>query len=169
MKPSHYLAIAVRLFSVVLFLYALRQSSILMEVIRSNSLNGAPVSIFFILATTLSPFAASIFLWFFPFTVSNLILKPEIDKTIEPMNAHSVLTVLVLSIGLYIFFYALIDSIYWVTLWHMSSQSQYASASLYLADDNKANMLATAVELAASVAILLKAKTLSYRILRLTK
>ncbi len=169
MKSSHYLAIAVRLFSIVLFIYALRQSTMLIEVIIKDSINGMPVSLLFISATVFSPLAISLLLWYFPLTVSNKILKPEIDKVIEPLSAISILTVMVLAIGLYVFYHAFIDSVYWATLWHMSSQGPNADASLYLMEDNKANIVATIVEIIVSIGLIFKAKSLSYRLLRLAE
>lgn len=169
MKSSHYLAIAVRLFSIVLFIYALRQSTMLIEVFTNGSINDIPVSIMFMLVTSIFPLVIAILLWYFPLSVSRSILKPDIDQPIEAMNAQSILTVLVLAIGLYVLYFAASDSIYWATLWHMSSQSNYSEAPLYLGGDNKANMVTTAVELAASIAIILKARTLSSRMLQVAK
>ena len=85
------------------------------------------------------------------------------------MSALSILTVLVLAIGLYVFYQAFVDSVYWATLWHMSSQGPNADASLYLMEDNKASIVTTIVELVVSAGLILKAKSLSYRMLRLTE
>lgn len=165
MKASHYLAIGIRLFSVALCLYTLQQSSILIEVLISGGINGVETSILFVLSTTVLPILAAAMLWCFPLTLSRSILKPEVDQPVECLSAQSVLTVLILAIGLYTMFYAVIDSIYWTTLWHMSSESQHSSAPIQLSEESKANMLATAIELTASIAILLKARSLSCRLL----
>lgn len=169
MKSSHYLTIAVRLFSVVLFIYALRQSTILLELIIKDSINGMPVSLLFISVTVFSPLAISLLLWNFPLIVSKKILKPEIDKVIKPMSTLSILTVLVLGIGLFVFYQALVDSIYWATIWHMSAQGPNADASLYLMEDNKANIVTTIAEVVVSIGLIFKAKSLSYYMLRFAK
>lgn len=169
MKSSHYLAIAVRLFSVALFLYALKNSLMLVEVISSGTINGIPASTVFILTTTLSPLAAAILLWLFPFSVTNLILKPETDLPVEPMGPAPLLTVLIISIGIYTLFYAIIDSIYWLNFWHLNSRNQVLSGPIPLGDPSKANMIATAFELAISMALVFKAKTLAFYTLKFSK
>ena len=169
MKSSHYLAIAVRLFAIVIFLYALRQSTMLIELLMNGSINGMDVSIIFISITTLCPLIGAVLLWYFPFSITNSILRPEMDQAIEPMNAQSILTVFVLAIGLYAFYNAVIDSVYWLTLWHMSERSSYSGTPFDIGGESKANMVATAIELGASIAILLKARSLSCRMLRLAE
>lgn len=169
MKSSHYLAIAVRLFAIVLFIFSLRQSTSLVEVFLSDSINGMPVSTLFIAGTVLIPLIVSLLLWFFPLSVSKSILKPEIDLPIEPINSTIILTVFVLAIGLYVFYYAFVDLVYWAVLWNMESHSQYSMAPLSLTEDNKANMVATALELVISIGLILKAKTLASNMLRFAK
>ena len=169
MKSSHYLAIAVRLFAIAIFIFGLRQSTMLVQVLMRGSINDMNVSTLFMLATTLFPLISSVFLWHFPFSVTNSILRPEIDLPVEPMNAQSMLTVLVLAIGLIALYNALIDSMFWLTLWHMSEQSMYSDVQLSINNENKANMVSTALELGLSIIIILKAKSLSCRMLRLTE
>jgi len=169
MKSSHYLAIAVRLFSIVLFIFALRQSTSLIEVFLNDSINGMPVSTLFIAGTVLIPLIVSLLLWFFPLSVSKSILKQEMDQPIEPVNSTTILSVFVIAIGLYVFYYAFIDFVYWAVLWNMESHSQYSMAPLSLTEENKANMVATAVELVISVVLILKAKTLASNMLRFAK
>lgn len=169
MKSSHYLAIAVRLFSIVLFVYSLRQSSLLVEYLVNDSINGMEASLFFISVSTLAPLFVAILLWYFPVSVARSILKPEIDQKLEPIRPQSVLTVLVLALGLYAFYYAVVESIYWLTLWHLSERSIFSEAPLYLTVENKANMVATAIELFASIIILFKARSISCRMLNLAE
>ncbi|CAH0991964.1 hypothetical protein SIN8267_02079 [Sinobacterium norvegicum] len=169
MKSSHYLAIAVKLFAIVLFIFSLRQSTSLVEVFLSDSINGMPVSTLFIAGTVLIPLIVSLLLWFFPLSVSKSILKPEIDLPIEPINSTTILTVFVLAIGLYVFYYAFVDLVYWAVLWNMESHSQYSMAPLSLTEDNKANMVATALELVISIGLILKAKTLASNMLKFAK
>lgn len=88
-------------------------------------------------------------------------MKPEINEPMEPMGSHSVLTVLVLAIGLYAFYYAIIDAVYWAALWQMAERSGDMEASLYLGPENKANMVATAAELFIAIVILMKARSVA--------
>ena len=109
MKPTHYLAVLVRIFSILLILFALRQS------------------------------------W----------------------NAQSLLTVLLLAIAIYYLYFAIIDAVYWATLWQMSERSHGGNAPLNLSQENKANMLSTIIELLVSATLILKAQTISRKMLRL--
>lgn len=127
------------------------------------------VSLGFAIASCILPIVVAIVLWNFPMMIANAILKPEIDQPLEPIDARSMLTGLVLAIALYSLYYAAIDSIYWATLWQMSERSQSGGLPLYLNEEHRANMVATAVELIVSIFILLKARSLAYRMLSLTK
>ncbi len=168
MRPSQYLAIAVRIFSILLFLYGVRQSSFVIGLIGDGD-TGVTASWAFAITSALLPIVVSIVLWCFPCAVANAIVKPEINDPIEPMGAQSVLTVLVLAIGLYALYYAIIDAVYWATLWQMAERSGDMEASFYLGPENKANMVATAVELFISVVILMKARSVAHRMLRITE
>lgn len=168
MRPTHYLAIVVRLFSILLFLYGLRQSSFLIELV-SGGLNGLSVSMAFAVSSVVLPLLVAAYLWYFPMMVAKSILKPEIDQPIEPMNAQSILTVLLLGIAAYYLYYAIIDAVYWATLWQMSARSQGGEAPLHLNEENKANMVAAALELFAASLIIIKARTLANKMLRLAE
>ncbi|SDS00201.1 hypothetical protein SAMN05216271_0930 [Halopseudomonas sabulinigri] len=166
MKPTHYLAILVRIFSVLLILFALRQSSFLLG-LMTGQLSGLTVSMAFAISSVVIPILVAIFLWYFPMKVAKTILKPEIDQPVEPMNAPSCLTVLLLAVATYYLYFAIIDAVYWATLWQMSERSQGAFAPLNLSQENKANMLSTIVELLVSAILILKARTISRKMLSL--
>jgi hypothetical protein len=165
MKSSHYLAIAVRLFAIILFLYGLQQSTWLVEVLISGGLNGVGVSAVFLFVTSVVPLIVAAFLWVFPVTVSRLIVKPDIDLTVEPMATHSVLVVLVLAIGLFAFYNALVDATYWGIAWNMSGNEEASAAPLYLTPENRANIWVTGFEVVASMAIIAKARSIAKRML----
>lgn len=169
MKPNHYLAIAVRLFAIVLFLYALRQSTMLVQVLFNGDVNGANVSALMIFATSFCPLVIAMLLWYFPSSVANSILKPEMNQTIEPMSARSTLTVIILAVGLFAFYSAAVDAVYWLIAWNMTERNHYSGMLADLSGEQKASMITTAIELVTSIAIILKAKSLSYRMLHLAK
>jgi hypothetical protein len=169
MKSSHYLAIAVRLFSIVLFLYGLEQSSLLIEIIIEGSINDAPVSVLFGLAIVISPIIVSALLWSFPLSVSEIIIRPEIDKPIEPMNVHSLLTVFILAIGLYYFYFAIVESIYWITTWYLSVNSQNSAVPTGLSEESKASMVTSGIGLLVSIGVILKSRGLSLLLLKIAR
>jgi hypothetical protein len=165
MKSSHYLAIAVRLFSISLFLYGLKQSTWLIEVLINGRLNGVGVSAAFLFVTSVVPLIVSALLWRFPLSVSKLIIKPDLDLAVEPMATNSVLVVLILAIGLFAFYNALVDAIYWIIMWNMSRNVETSTAPLYLTVENRANMWVTGFEVVVSIAIIGKARTIAKRML----
>ncbi|QSP94308.1 hypothetical protein LPB19_14145 [Marinobacter salinisoli] len=168
MKPTHYFAILVRLFAIVLAIYAVRQSAFLIEMLRDGDVQGYELSFTFTLVSTLCPLIASALLWFFPMTVSRIVIRPELDQAFEPIGVKDLLTVLVLAIGVYVFYLTVSDAVYWITLWQMS-QDSYSDAALYLGNDSKAAMLTTVIELFISLGLLLRARTISDLILKLTR
>jgi len=133
----------------------------------TGQLSGLNVSVAFAISLVVIPILVAIFLWYFPMKVARTILKPEIDQPIEPMNAPSYLTVLLLAVATYYLYFAIIDAVYWATLWQMSERSQDALAPLNLSQENKANMLTTIVELLVSATLILKARTISKKMLSL--
>lgn len=166
MKPTHYLAILVRIFSILLILLALRQSSFLVGLV-TGELNGLTVSVVFAISSVVIPILVAVFLWYFPMMVARKIVKSEMDQPIEAMNAQSLLTVLILAIATYYLYFAIIDAVYWAALWQMSERSYGGQAPLNLSQENKANMLATIIELLVSAILILKARTISSKMLRL--
>jgi hypothetical protein len=167
MKPTHYLAAFVRVFSVLLFLYGLRQSLFVIGLV-TGELNGLSVPLVFALSSVVLPVLVAWFLWNFPMMVATSILKPEIDQAVEPMNAQATLTVLLLAIALVFLYLAIIDAVHWATIWQMAERSHRGQAPLYLNEEHKANMLATTVELFVSAALILKARTLARKMLRVS-
>lgn len=70
MKPTHYLAVLVRIFSILLLLFALRQSSFLFGLV-TGQLSGLTVSMAFAISSVVVPILVAIFLWNFPMMVAS--------------------------------------------------------------------------------------------------
>jgi hypothetical protein len=136
--------------------YALRQSSFLTALVQGD-LPGIDVPTPFVITTVLLPFLASVLLWFFPMIVAKSILKPELDQEIQPFSADELLTALILGISLYFLYYAIIDGVYWLTVFQASDHSPYSQPS----GEQKANMIATAIEFVVSVGLIMKARTVA--------
>jgi len=168
MRPTHYLAVAVRLFSLFMVFLAVRQSSVFIELMGGDT-SGPVLSWFFAITSTALPAIAAVFLWFFPMMVAKSIIKPDIDQPLEQMGAQSVLTVLILAIALYNLHSSLMDTVYWVTLWQVSERSHGLEAAIYLNPESKANMLTTGAELLLSILVIVKARSLAVHVLRLAK
>lgn len=168
MKVSQYLAIAVRLFSIMLFITGLRQLMPLIELMISGTVSGMAVSYFFAVAMSLIPILFSLFLWFFPISISASIIKQDMEKEIVPLSQVSWLVVILIGIGLYTLYYAISDSLSWLYYWHMSTQSSFEQPMMELRGEDKANMFITFLELVASLFLVFKAKTLSHYLLKVS-
>jgi len=166
MKSSDYLAIAVRLFAIMLFIYGLDQLLPIFELIASGTINGMNVSPFFAIAASIIPILFSLVLWVFPLSVSNSILKPEMDREVVPLSQGSWLVIILIGIGLNTLYYAIVDSMFWFYFLHMSSQSD---APLIMRGEDKANLVISVLEVIASLFLVLKSKTISKFILKISK
>jgi len=168
MKPTHYFAVLIRLFAIALIVFTVRQSSVLVDALTGNDLQGYEVSLVFAWISVLCPLLVSLLLWFFPMTVAASIIRPELDKAFEPMGAANFLTVLVLAIGLYVIYFAISDTIYWLTLWQMSTGSNYLESSPFGAE-SKAAMFTTGIELVLASLFVFRARYVSALMLKLTR
>lgn len=100
--------------------------------------------------------------------VAASIIRPELDKAFEPMGAANFLTVLVLAIGLYVSYFAISDAIYWLTLWQMSTGSDYLKSSPFGAE-SKAAMFTTCIELVLASLFVFRARYVSALMLKLSR
>ena len=169
MKSHHYLAIIIRLFSIVLLAYSLRQWVFAIEILINGEASGIRFPAMFAVATALIPMLFAILLWKFPLTISKTIVSDEYNQEIKPLNAQSFLAVLIISLGVYFLFYAVIDSIYWLTIYKATQVGTSSGASIGLSEDNTANMVATAVELILAFVLIAKAKTISFHLVRFSQ
>ncbi|MBL4882835.1 MAG: hypothetical protein JKX82_16280 [Oleispira sp.] len=166
MRSSHYLAIAVRIFALMLFIYGLRQMFPVLELFLLGTVNGMEVSPFFVIVTSIIPILFSIVLWLFPLSISASILKPEMDLDVVPLSQGDWLVVLLIGLGLYTLYLAISDSIFWLYLLHISSLS---NSSLEMRVEDKANLVISLLEVTVSIFLILKAKTMATFILKTTK
>lgn len=169
MKPQYYLAIAVRLFAIFLFLYSMQQSRMLLELLINGYVNDVALPIWFGIVVSLLPLAVSLVLWFFPLTVSQLILTEEINQPFEPINIQPLLTVLIIAIGLFFIYYAISDSIYWATILKMSSMGAVNGTKISPPDETNAYVLSTIIELVMALLFIFKANTLAFHLLKVAK
>ena len=169
MKSSHYLAIAVRLFAIALFIYGLRQLLPIIELVISGSINGMVVSPFFAVVIALIPIVFSIVLWTFPLSLSRSILKTDMDREVAPLSQDNWLVVILIGIGLYTLYYGLVDSTYWIYVLHISSENAMSDVPLLMGAGDKANLVISIMEVVTSMIIILRSKTISNLILKISK
>lgn len=165
MKPHHYLAIAVRLFAVFLVIYVIRTVVNIVQYILFDT--GVPVGTMSVVAVT--PLIIAAFLWLFPLTIAKGIIKPELDYEIEPLKTHSILVVLLLSLGVYLMFNAVVDAVYWISLEFMSPLRDTTIQIRGLSEDSQANMIATGVELILAFILIFKSRVIARALLIFAK
>lgn len=165
MKPHHYLAVFIRFFAIGLFLFAVDQSHFLIQLIVFGETENYPIPIVLVFLSVFLPLFFSLVLWLFPVLISKGIVKPEMDQPIDPENKISIFFVMIVVLGLYLTFNALVDAVYYLTLWQLTGASGlYGSFNDGFSPETKANMYATAVELGLGFVLIFKSKRVAKKI-----
>ena len=141
MKTHHYLAVVIRLFALILFLYTIKQ----LLFVTWYKLIFISIGII-----------ASALLWMFPFTVSKTIVTASMNKEINPTKAKEFLTLLVIILGFFTLFYAIPDRAVWIIV-HKWTFDQI----IYVMGLEKiSNIFVTTVELLLSILLITKSKNI---------
>lgn len=164
MKPHHYLAIAVRIASVFLIIFTVRQLAILLLAVAS----GIEFSIAVSSATLIISFMAAALLWRFPLTIARSIVSSDLDNDIEPLKAQPVIMTLLLILGVYFAFNAVADALYWLSLSIIHSANDY-SRTPGIASENTANMIVTSLELVLAATLIVKARTITRLLVKIAR
>ena len=91
------------------------------------------------------------------------------DQSLKPLGVEGSLVALVLAIGLWVLYFAIADSVYWLTYWQMAAGESYSGARLHFDADSKAAMVSTGVELLMAFGLLSRARSISRAMLRLAR
>lgn len=144
MSREDFVAVATRLFAVYVVLNLMLQAAVSAPMLFSEGWSS--LGIFFALLCLLV-LLVCVLLWIFPLTVARKLLpvmtEPRSEQSVDASIALSLGLTL---IGVWVFAYALIDSVYWVALVIRSYQS--ARSVVDWNPEEVANMVSTAVELA---------------------
>ncbi len=144
MSREDFVAVATRLFAVYVVLNLMLQAAVSAPMLLSEGWSS--LGIFFALLCLLV-LLVCVLLWIFPLTVARKLLpvmkEPRSEQSVDASIALSLGLTL---IGVWVFAYALIDSVYWVALVIRSYQS--ARSVVDWNPEEVANMVSTAVELA---------------------
>ena len=160
MQTYQYLAIGFRLLSIVFFIYSLKQVALFIAVLFTDTYAGMPASPFFFLAMAAIPLIVAAALWVFPAKIAKKVVPSTSQVTVE--KKFSIFVALLLTFGLIVLFYAIVDVIYWITYLHLlASNLETYELAVDVTQNDKANMLATAFELVAALFIISRAKYLA--------
>jgi len=155
MKAHHYIAIALKIFSLTLAIYSIRFISPLFESLQYGTVNGMVFGGWFALLNLATVWIMAALLWMFPLTVSKRILKSELDLDVEPLATPSMFTVIVASIGLYTLANGGIDLVYWAIYLRMASENTFQAADPH----SISSMIATILEFLVGLFLVLKCRT----------
>jgi hypothetical protein len=153
MKAHHYFAIAFRCAAIYLLLYGLRSVSYIEQVIFISQGLMKAVSI----ALFILPFIIAALFWFFPVTLSKLLLPPECNNDVTPVNSFSVHSIIISSIGLLLLTSAIPDIVYYLAIYNIESETPIMGFS----PENKASVISTIVELIFAVTLIFKSKIIA--------
>jgi hypothetical protein len=157
MKLEHIVALAVRIFAIVLALYAIRNGVSFFTFFLGQELES--VSYYYASGMFLL-FVLAIILWMFPLTVARGIVKfhepGETDLSSISDNRIQVIGFSIL--GLFLLFHVISDITYWSVIWLVSQRS---SSFPELSLDQIAQMVATAIELVFVLFLLFGARGIS--------
>lgn len=153
MKTHHYVAIFLRCASLGLLIFGIGELPKILHFIYDPSGLRKALS----LVILLFPFLASGLFWFFPITISKMLVPTECDKNIEPISLTSLSSIFISAIGIYLLVSALPDALYWLAIFNSGSSLE----NLEYSSDNKANAMAAALEIVLAIFLILKSNTIA--------
>lgn len=166
MKPVDYVAIAIRFLAIALFIYGLKALGGSLQLFYEEY--SVPTASWVVsLIHTVTPIMLGFILWFFP----NLIARKIIgDENSEPaaLSAYSLLSTLVAALGVFTFFYAFADAWYWAFFASMASDAPYGYETPFK-PDIIGGMWATGIELALSLILIFKCRTIANFIIKVSR
>ena len=144
LSREDFVAIAVRLFSVFLFLGVIKQVPDVVQFFATGD-QGRAWAIFNALGL-LSGALICVLLWFFPLSIARRLLPVMREpRTEPPMDASLALSVGLTLIGIWVLAYGVVDAIYWLTLWIRTRQ--VPAVYFEWSHDQVASVFATLAEL----------------------
>ncbi|PHR66988.1 hypothetical protein [Alcanivorax sp.] len=157
---SSYVAIGVRLVAILFFFQAVREFFGVFQFFYQGSPYGDDTSVWPILVVALTSWALVFILWFSARVVGRLMASGGIDAKPEKMPPVSLLAVFVAAIGLFVFWYGAVDSLYYLSVIIMGKELGVSEMSVEI----KANMVATAFEVISGIFLVMKARTVAGKI-----
>ena len=151
MSREEVAAVAVRLFAIAVFIYALRTVPSAMVYWNQNAEQNAIVPFLVVLFLI---FLVAAVLWAFPRIVARKLLPRRVPED-EQFNwsSEALLQIALIVIGIYFLYYAISDAAYWVSFYIMTSQKMDLSFQSTL--DQKAAIFTTLIELVIAIALIL--------------
>jgi hypothetical protein len=152
MVPHQILAVCLRAVAVLWFMYVLSHA---VSVLPLAAEGPEPrVSWAFLISSIAAQLVGCALLWVFPFTIANKLLRASgSDKDTTPVSAYQWQVLILTGIGIWVLTRAVPDTVYWAVI----AQANH-SVDVALAPDQKAGIVATVVELAVGIALVVGSK-----------
>jgi hypothetical protein len=160
MVPHQILAVCLRAVAVVWLLYLLSSVVSILQVAAGPD-SGVPWG-YFIVTNVLQLVGCAI-LWIFPFSIANKLLPPSgSEKDLTPVSANQWQVLILTGVAVWVLAHAIPAAAYYVVVAQANK-----SAGLELAIDQKAGMVATAIEFLIGVGLLIGVKRATVSIRKL--
>ncbi len=158
MKLEQIVALAVRLFAIVVAIYAIRNGVSMSSFFYNQGWSGESYIYAGVMASLI---VISIGLWKFPLTVARGLVKFREDKEADEtsINAEQIQVVGFTILGLYLLFGVISDLVYWGVIWFVAQRNTDIPIEINL--DQKALMVSTFFELVFVLFLLLGASMIS--------
>ncbi len=142
MRINQLVAIAIRILSIVLGLYAIRNSFSLVPAYYEQ---GFETVSYYYAGVMVTFIIAAVFLWKFPLTIANYIIPHESEEPYSiSINAQQFQVAGFAILGLYFLFYVISDLVYWGVMLFISARETDTTVSF--TPDQKGGMVATVFE-----------------------
>ncbi|CAH0533341.1 hypothetical protein VST7929_01207 [Vibrio stylophorae] len=167
MKASHYGAVLVRLFAMALAYHALDRLTLMM-LMGFDNINYHNVWNMFVYP--LIPIVIALLLWFFPLTVSQFLVREDFDHQVELMSVGTILMVLLLAVGIFLLYHAIMNALYWVVVLPYRTQlDEYGVPAISFSPFDISNMIVAGLELIVSLLLVFRARYFARLLLRVVR
>jgi len=147
MKAYEITAIGLRVFAIVLWLFALRQFVSVMRYLGNNANEALAPPVFYFVATVAVPIAVGVIIWLFPLTVARSILPGSPDSSLDSLSRSDLYLAAISMLGLFVLSQAVPDLVFWLTHFLIESNMKSQGIAPVSGVETTASFYATLVEL----------------------
>jgi|GEM_PF-1612525 len=159
MNINFYFALIIRLFAIGLVVFSISKIELLLSTLVMPEGTVGP-TLWYGLLNVFVPIIIAIVLWFFPFSIARKILPPS-DGEGEKLSDISMLTMLIIGIGVYTLYYAIVDGFYWIMFTNIFVYDEFGVINKLITNQDKSSIAATVIELILSVILIARARMIA--------
>lgn len=163
MNRKEVVAVAVRLFSIVLFLYGLKY--FLQSITVFFEQGDLEIAAYVYTGFSILIALIALLFWLFPYTIASVVLPKKPLKTgAVNWNCGNVLSCSFIILGMYFLYYVITDAVYW---FYVINYSNNFGIAMELTSDNRASIFSTVIEFVMSVFLILGSSGIARLILKM--